>query len=253
MAQSIREWIDSDVRHLNDKSPAWLAQNYFFRDPRRPRYVDPSYFFSPADGIILYQKVVKPDEQVVDLKSEKYTLKEAMRDPGFEPESLVIGIFMTFFDVHTNRIPYSGYLSYRELEPVGTQNRPMIAVESSILDDLRIDLTDTRYLFKNQRMINRIYAPKLGYSYYVLQIADYDVDCILPYRQRQNTPFLQCARFSQIRYGSQVELVVPLHERYELEILLPDESHVLAGLDPLIRVHDRTRGGLTTERTEESQ
>ncbi|MDQ3761798.1 MAG: phosphatidylserine decarboxylase [Actinomycetota bacterium] len=236
MAQSLEEWIASDVRVLDDRSPAWLAQHHFFRDPYRPRFVDQSYFFSPADGIILYQKIVKPDSQLVDFKSERYTLQDAMRDSSFHSESLVIGIFMTFFDVHTNRIPYSGYLAYRELEPIGTYNRPMVAMENTILEDLRIDLNKAAYLRQNQRMVNRIYAPRLRQSYYVLQIADYDVDCILPYRLNQNTPFRQGDRFSQIRHGSQVELVIPLTYRYGLEVLQPDGCHVQAGLDPLVRI-----------------
>lgn len=112
----------------------------------------------------------------------------------------------------------------------------MIAMENAILDDLRIDLDEAAYLRQNQRMINRIYSPQLRQSYYLLQIADYDVDCILPYRLSQNMPFGQGERFSQIRHGSQVELVIPLTYRYGLEIVQPDGCHVQAGLDPLVKI-----------------
>ena len=105
-----------------------------------------------------------------------------MRDPAYEAESLVIGIFMTFFDVHTNRIPYPGSISHTELEPVDTYNHPMLDVEKSILRDLRISQDSLDYLHHNQRMLNRIYSPHLGQEYYVLQIADYDVNCIVPYK-----------------------------------------------------------------------
>ncbi|MEV6394062.1 phosphatidylserine decarboxylase [Streptomyces sp. NPDC051907] len=243
MAQSIEEWVAAEVSDLSDKSPQWLAENHFFRDPRRPRYVDPRFFYSPADGIILYQRKVKPNEQLVDIKSVDYTLREALRDPDYQHESLVVGIFMTFFDVHTNRIPYGGYLKYRLLDPIATYNLPMIAMENAILDDLRIDLSTAAYLRQNQRMVSTVHSPRLGGNYHMLQIADYDVDCILPYRLKQNSAYRQGERFSQIRYGSQVELVVPLSDRYELEVLQPDGWHVKAGLDPLIRVHHKGTDG----------
>src|ERR1700746_2279734 len=118
MAKKLEEWIETDVRPFQDKSVAWLSQFHFFRDPIRPTYSDLSYFFSPADGIILYQRRLLPDQGLVEIKGRSYSLRDAIRDPAYEHESLVMGIFMTFFDVHTNRVPYPGSASYRELEPV---------------------------------------------------------------------------------------------------------------------------------------
>jgi len=68
--------------------------------------------------------VVKPEEPIVKIKGKAYTLRDAMRDPEYKEPSLVIGIFMTFFDVHVNRIPYPGQLSYKELDPIDTYFRP---------------------------------------------------------------------------------------------------------------------------------
>ena len=64
---------------------------------------------------------------MVEIKGRSYSL----RDPAYEAESLVIGIFMSFFDVHTNRIPYPGSISCRELEPLDTYNHPMLDVEKA--------------------------------------------------------------------------------------------------------------------------
>src|SRR5712664_1896418 len=113
-----------DVRQFRDKPISWISQYHFFRDPIRPTYSDLSYFFSPADGIILYQRKVRPDECIVEIKGRAYSLRDAMRDPDCETESLVIGIFMTFFDVHVNRVPYPGRLSYTEMAPIDTYNHP---------------------------------------------------------------------------------------------------------------------------------
>ena len=136
MAKKIQDWLETDVRPYREKPISWVSQFHFFRDPIRPTYSDLSYFFSPADGIILYQRKVHPGECIVEIKGRPYSLRDAMLDPGYSAESLVIGIFMTFFDVHTNRVPYPGTVSYAEIDPIDTFNHPMLDVEKSILQEL---------------------------------------------------------------------------------------------------------------------
>jgi len=227
MAKSLREWVDNDVTPVKEKPLRWLAEEYFFRDPTRPALTDTSYFFSPADGIVVYQQTVMPDEPIVDIKGKSYSL-------------LVIGVFMTFVDVHINRIPFPGRLSYKELEEIGTYNQPMLGVEKSLFQELRLDTGAAGYLHTNQRMLNRVYAPALGQSYFVLQIADYDVNSIMPFQLKQNRPVAQNQRFSQIRYGSQVDLIVPLSRRFEFSPLQQPGVHVEAGIDPLVRIAHRS-------------
>ena len=241
MAMKLRDWIAAEVRPFKDASMVWLSQYHFFRDPIRPTYSDLNYFFSPADGIILYQQTIRPDECIVEIKGRAYTLREAMRDPHYRARSLVIGIFMTFMDVHINRIPYPGRLSYKELDPIETDNRPMLAAETSIFEDLRIAPDALEYLHYNERMLNRIDSLHLGQSYYILQIADFDVDCVTPFELKQNQPVSQGERFSQVRYGSQVDLIVPLSSRFRFTAIQSVGDHVQAGIDPLIKVTEITR------------
>jgi phosphatidylserine decarboxylase len=236
MAKTLQDWLETDVQPLEDKSVSWLSQFHFFRDPIRPTYSDLSYFFSPADGVIIYQKEVFPDEAIVEIKGKPYSLKDALRDQDFKPKCLVIGIFMTFFDVHVNRIPYPGQLSYKELDPIDTYNHPMLDVEKDILQELRLPQESLGYLHHNQRMVNRIYSSELGQPYYILQIADYDVDCITPFDLKQNQAAAQGERFSQVRYGSQVDLIVPLSSRFDFTTLRETSNHVEAGVDPLIKI-----------------
>lgn len=238
MAKSLRDWIETDVKEVIDKPLSWLSTHHFFRDPSRPLYSDSEFFFAPADGIILYQKQVKPDESIIDIKGQPYSLRDAMRDETFDQECLVIGIFMTMYDVHINRIPYSGILSYKELEPIGTNNAPMLEVENDLIYEKLISNEKSDYLRKNQRMLNRIYSSDLEMWYYILQVADYDVDCITPFQLGQCNPVSQNQRFSMIRYGSQCELIVPVTPELKLELLQETGVHVEAGLDPLIRIHD---------------
>jgi len=239
MAKSLTEWVTTEVQGLQHKPVSWLSQYHFFRDPCRPTFSNTSYFLSPADGIILYQKTVEPDESIIDIKGKAYSLRDAIRDKAYDKRSLVIGIFLTFFDVHICRVPFPGRLSHRELEAIDTFNHPMIDLEDALLNDLHIAPHSLEYLHYNQRMVNRVYAPQLKQSYYILQIADYDIDSILPFRLKQNQPYAQGQRFSQIRYGSQVDLIVPLSGDYGLSTVQPTGFHVEAGADALIRVELR--------------
>jgi phosphatidylserine decarboxylase len=240
MAKTLQEWLKTEVQPYRDKSISWVSQFHFFRDPVRPTYSDLSYFFSPADGIILYQREVRPDEAIVNIKGKDYSLRDALREPRFDVSCLVIGVFMTFFDVHINRIPYPGQLSYRQLDAIDTFNHPMLDVEKHIFEALRIPAESLGYLHHNQRMVNRIYATELGFSYYVLQIADYDVDCITPFDLKQNMQVAQGERFSMIRYGSQVDLIVPLSSRFKFRPLQKVGAHVEAGMDTLIKITPTT-------------
>jgi len=240
MVKKLQKWLEEDVEPFREKSVAWLSQFHFFRDPIRATYSDPSYFFSPADGIILYQRELHPNQPILSIKGKAYSLRDALRDPEFNAECLVIGVFMTFVDVHVNRVPYPGQLSYKELDTIDTYNHPMLDVEKCILRDLRIPSKALTYLHHNQRVVNRIYSSELGQYYYVLQIADYDVDCITPFELKQNQTVGQGERFSMIRYGSQVDLIVPLSPRFEFRTLQDTTDHVEAGIDPLIKVTPKT-------------
>jgi phosphatidylserine decarboxylase len=238
VAKTLHEWLERDVAAIRGKPMRWLSEQYFLRDPSRPIYSDPSYFSPPADGVVLYAKTVRPDESIVEIKGRPYSLREGLQEPEFERECLVVGIFMTFYDVHVNRMPYAGRLSYRELDPIDTYNHPMIDVEHALLQEIAPYTAHARYLFTNQRVVNSVFSIELAQHYYVLQVADYDVDSIMPFRLKQNQAFAQNQRFSQIRYGSQVDLIVPLSPRYRFTPLLGTGMHVEAGVDPLVRIED---------------
>src|SRR5437879_4675036 len=67
-------------------------------------------------------------------------------------------------------------------------------------------------------------------------IADYDVDCVTSFNLKQNQPVFQGERFSHVRYGSQVDWVVPLSARFDFAALQNTGDHVEAGIDPIIKV-----------------
>jgi phosphatidylserine decarboxylase len=164
-----------------------------------------------------------------------YTLQDVVGDDEYNKPSLVIGIFMSFYDVHINRIPYGGMLKYKPLDVIESMNKPMLAVEKDILRK-KINPANMEYLKYNERMWNQIYSPSLDYTYYLIQIADEDVNVISHFTNDQNDIFAQNERFSQIRWGSQVDLVLPLDDRFDFELCLDDAMHVNAGLDQLVRI-----------------
>src|SRR5262245_62330498 len=67
----------------------------FFRDPERAPPVDPNVIVAAADGTVM---------DIVEL-NENEVLKTKTRR---------LGIFLSIFDVHTNRAPISGTVTYRQ-------------------------------------------------------------------------------------------------------------------------------------------
>jgi phosphatidylserine decarboxylase len=237
MAQYLEDWLESEVEELSKLEVGELSNTFFFRDPMRPNYIDYQHFYSPADGVILYQKFIQDaTEPIVEIKGMNYTIQDVLGDKRYNKPSLVIGIFMSFYDVHINRIPYSGILQYKALDPIESTNKPMLAIEKDILN-AAINPNNLEYLKYNERMWNKIYSPQLDYTYYLVQIADEDVNVIAPFIYDQNAPVSQNERFSLIRWGSQVDLVLPLDERYDFDLVLEDEMHVNAGLDKLVKIN----------------
>jgi phosphatidylserine decarboxylase len=240
MAEKLEDWLNGEVAELSKLPVGELSNTFFFRDPIRPTHIDHEHFYSPADGTILYQKIVQPGEQVLEIKGIDYTIQDVMGDSEYNKPSLVIGIFMSFYDVHINRIPYGGILQYKHMEP-------MLAVEKDILNKV-INPNNMEYLKYNERMFNQVYVPSLDYTYYLIQIADEDVNVIAPFKHQRDL-CTQNERFSLIRWGSQVDLVLPLDSRYNFETILDNTMHVNAGLDKLVKINQTKQCHQTTTTT----
>jgi len=76
----------------------FLCTIAFFRDPDRVAPVDPNVIVAAADGTVM--DIVELDENEV--------LKNKTRR---------VGIFLSVFDVHTNRAPIDGRVIYRQHRP----------------------------------------------------------------------------------------------------------------------------------------
>jgi len=235
MSKYYKDWLETDVKELKGFDIKDLSSIVFFRDPFRSLFIAPNLFFSPADGIILYQKEILPDEKTIEIKGRNFTLKNLFMNDKFDKKCLVIGIFLTFLDVHIVRIPTSGYVFYKELPCIRSKNQPMIFLEKKLLEEKTLDYSSANYLFYNSRKINKIVCPKLNYTYYMVEISDSDVDLSL-HLKSSGKFHLQGDRLSVIRYGSQVDLVLPVDTRFKFELLQKDGMHVEAGRDVLIKI-----------------
>lgn len=240
MAQELEDWINTHVKKFKGIDVKKVYNELFFREECRPIFYDPNTFYSAADGVIIYQRVVKPHEKILEVKGKKYTLQDIVMNKEMKNINYwVIGTFMTLYDVHVNRAPTSGLLKFKPLDSIESHNLPMIFMEKGIFNnDLNYKTQDHTYLFNNQRMLNTILYLKKRINYHVVQIADLDVDTITHFDTDNPTIIGQGERFSFIRWGSQCDLIVPETKGMKFKFMQKEMTHVQGGIDPLLRIEE---------------
>jgi len=239
MAISMEEWRATAVEKYKGYSLQRMAHAEFFRDPPRAQRIDATRFFSPADGVIIGQSRLVPECEVVEAKGVDVSLADLLHPWTIDQPCLVINVFMTFYDVHINRMPTGGILTREPTGPIRTCNLPMLWVEKGIVKKGVIQKGDMKYMASNARMLNRVWSTNLRYTYYMVQLADSDVSAIMPFDHRKHAPLAQSERFSVVRWGSQVALILPLDPRYKFRTLCNVTDHVEAGTDALVSIERR--------------
>ncbi len=167
----------------------------FFRDPERTAPPSPNLIVAPADGTVM--DIVESDESRV--------LKARTRR---------IGIFLSIFDVHTNRAPIDGRVIYR-------QHRAGLC-----LDARRADCSE-----KNESMTWAFENPQV--TIVVRQITGAIARRIVAWAQIGDE-LKKGQRFGMIRFGSRTELYLPLNA----EVLVKTGDHVLGGSTIIARLPD---------------
>ncbi len=205
---------------------------WFFRNPQR-RVPTGEGLLSPADGKVVYVRKVEPREPVLIIKKgQEARIIDILKEDDAKPK-VIIGVFMSPFDVHYNRAPMSGEIQKVTHYPAQSANLHMGSMHwRCILNRLPL-YRDCLHIIQNERTVTRIKGLFKGseLTAYIIQIAAKSVngiDIFIPIGgtvQRGEV-------FGMIRIGSQVDLVVPWREDMEVKIVPGDR--VRAGESILI-------------------
>lgn len=206
---------------------------WFFRNPARTVPAE-SGMLSPADGTVVYVRRVQPDEDVVVIKQGmRATVKDILRDDDGAPK-LVIGIFMSPFDVHYNRAPLAATIGFIRRHPAHGRNAHMGSMHWRSLLNAAPRYRGSVHIVQNERTVTRFLADYNGarLAFYIVQIGGRAVHGIDSF-YREGERVARGAIFGMIRIGSQVDLIVPW--RKDLEPRVKPGDTVRAGETILIR------------------
>jgi phosphatidylserine decarboxylase len=168
---------------------------FFFRDPDRNSPADPNAIVAAADG------VVKDISEV----EETEVLKTKMRR---------VGIFLSIFDVHTNRAPIDGRILYRRHH------------EGLCLDARSPDCSE-----KNEAMTWAFENPRA--TLVVRQLTGAIARRIVAWAD-VGDQLAKGERFGMIRFGSRTEVYLPL----AANVLVKVGDHVAGGSTIIARLPD---------------
>jgi len=192
---------------------AFLAYR-FYRDPNRTVPDLSGVIVSPADGKVVYIRESHDGMLPVSTKhGQDYPLRELTKMPFYTEQALVIGISMNFMDVHVNRAPIAGRVSFQSHFP-------------GSFGSLRLP----EMVFENERATTVFEREELQVA--VVQIASRLVRQIVSFVKEGQSMALG-ERFGVIRFGSQVDMVVP--SLVSLEVLVKPGDTVKAGLSMIAR------------------
>lgn len=150
----------------------WLAVLYFFRDPNRRISAEPGVVLSPGDGQVV--AVVEEDET--------HYLQRRMRR---------ISIFLDVYNVHVQRVPLGGTVVVVERRP-GRFIQAFKPEASTVNESIAMVVDSAEYGTYLVKQIAGIVARR----------------CIN--RMQPGQPVATGQRFGLIRFGSRVDLFLPL-------------------------------------------
>jgi phosphatidylserine decarboxylase len=188
----------------------------FYRDPERtPPQTAGDVVISPADGEVIYVRHSQGGRLPSSTKKGRdYELVELTKTPLRHEDAIVVGIAMSFLDVHVNRAPIAGRVRLRQHFPgrFGSLGRPEM-------------------IYENERATTVIERGDMEIA--MVQIASRLVRQIASYvKVGENVALGQ--RVGVIRLGSQVDVVLPA--RPVVAIAVREGQRVRAGETVLANV-----------------
>jgi phosphatidylserine decarboxylase len=211
---------------------AYWRYVWFWRNPPRttPRS---GGLISAADGVVVYVKKLAAAEDVIHVKEGlSARLADIVREDVTLPK-LLIGVFMSPFDVHYNRAPLSGEIEFVRHHPGRDSNLHMGPMHWRILRRREPYYAESAHIVQNERTVTKINGALSGRtaSCYVVQIAARTVAGIDSYFKPGDAVTAGTV-FGMIRIGSQVDLVVPWRE--DLKVRVRPGDRVRAGETVLV-------------------
>lgn len=200
----------------------------FFRDPERPVPSRQDVIVSPADGQVIYVRPVQPNRLPLANKNGRAcTLRELAGTTLGDGCATAIGISMNLSDVHVNRAPADGRVRLIEHVP-GTFG----------------SLRNPEMVLTNERVTMVIEDGGLQIA--VVQIASRLVRRIVTFVSEGDLLDLG-QRTGAIRFGSQVDLIVPAGPHIALAVQAGDR--VVAGQTIMALIRREFGGAVTAGST----
>lgn len=207
---------------------------WFFRNPKRTIPPEGSGILSPADGTVVYVRHMEPSESVISIKrGVQATLHDITREDMTKPK-ILIGIFMSPFNVHYNRAPISGRVRFVRHYPPSVENVCMLWMHLRTIFRRTPLYRNSTHIIGNERTVTKIEGEYRGNEVgcYVVQIAAKSVHGIDVYTG-EGGDVTAGEIFGMIRIGSQVDLVVTPLEGMQIRVSPGDR--VRAGQTVLIK------------------
>ncbi|MFO1312945.1 MAG: phosphatidylserine decarboxylase [Burkholderiales bacterium] len=205
---------------------------WFFRNPpRTPPAV--AGLVSAADGTVVYVKRFAGHDDVIHVKQGLAARLTDIVAEDLPLPKLVIGVFMSPLDVHYNRAPLDGTVSFVRHHPGHGANVHMGPMHWRILTRRPPYYEGSTHIVRNERTVTRIdgVLRDAPLPCYVVQIAARTVAGIDSY-VTPGDPVQRGAIFGMIRIGSQVDIVIPWRE--DLTVRVAPGERVRAGETVLV-------------------
>lgn len=182
---------------------------WFFRNPRRVVPLGEG-LVAAADGTVVYVQKLTSAEAVIHVKQGLAARLSDIVHEELDLPKLLIGVFMSPFDVHYNRAPLAGSIEFVRHHPGRAPNAHMGRMHWRVLAGREPFFDSSAHVVQNERTVTKINGALKGVSVacYVVQIAARTVAGIDSF-VKPGDVITRGAIFGMIRIGSQVDLVVP--------------------------------------------
>ena len=164
---------------------------------------------SPADGTVVYVKQVQPQEKVIAIKKGVAVSVNDITRADLDAPKVLIGVFMSPFNVHHNRMPLTGEIEFIKHYPAEGVNRHMGPMHWRALLRRQPIYAESLHIFTNERTVTKFRSSfgREPVNGYIVQIAGKSVHGIDSY-VKPGQGLAKGDIFGMIRIGSQVDLVV---------------------------------------------